>query len=112
MVKDTGKTLRADTYRTVNAPQSVEVEEDASGLPLAVKMPAVSNSSVKTPPRRIIKKPMRQVVSGIDERWRIDDEWWRREPVSRLYYSVRLASGHRLVLYKDLVNNCWYRQSY
>ena len=39
MVKDTGKTLRTDTYRPVNAPQSVEVEEDASGVPLAVKIP-------------------------------------------------------------------------
>ena len=94
MVKDTGKTLRADTYRTVNAPQSVAVEENGSGLPLA------------------LKTPRRQAVSAVDEMWRIDDEWWRREPISRLYYSVRLVSGHRLVLYKDLVNNCWYRQSY
>lgn len=94
MVKDTGKTLRADTYRPVNIPQAVEVEEDSSGLPLA------------------IKTPRRQAVSAIEERWRIDDEWWRREPVSRLYYSVRLASGHRLVLYKDLIDSCWYRQSY
>jgi len=94
LVKDTGKTLRADTYRTVNAPQSVAVEENGSGLPLA------------------LKTPRRQAVSAVDEMWRIDDEWWRREPISRLYYSVRLVSGHRLVLYKDLVNNCWYRQSY
>ena len=94
MVKDTGKTLRADTYRPVNAPQLVSVEEDASGLPIAVKT------------------PRRQVVSSIEERWRIDDEWWRREPISRLYYSVRLVSGHCLVFYKDLIDSCWYRQSY
>ena len=94
MVKDTGKTLRSDTYRPVNIPQAVEVEEDSSGLPLA------------------IKTPRQQAVSAIEERWRIDDEWWRREPVSRLYSSVRLVSGHRLVLYKDLIDSCWYRQSY
>ena len=94
MVTDTGKTLHAGTYRSVNLPEPVEVKEDNSGLPLAVKI------------------PRRQAITAIEDRWRIDDEWWRREPVSRLYYSVRLASEHRLVLYKDIINNRWYRQAY
>jgi len=72
----------------------VTVEEDPSGLPLTVKT------------------PRRQAIAAIEDRWRIDDEWWRREPVSRLYFSTCLASGHRLVLYKDLTDNRWYRQSY
>jgi len=75
-------------------PQPVTVEEDLTGLPKAVKI------------------ARRQLVMAVEDRWRIDDEWWRREPVSRLYYSVRVSSGQRLMLYKDLVNNCWYRQSY
>jgi hypothetical protein len=70
------------------------VEEDASGLPLAVRL------------------PRRQRVAAIDDRWRLDDEWWRAEPVARLYYAVLLTSGQRLVLFKDLINNGWYRQSY
>jgi len=94
MVEDTGKTLRADTYRPVNVPESVKVEEDASGLPLAVR----------------IKR--RQMVAAIEDRWRIDDEWWRAGPITRLYYAIRLASGQRLVLYKDLNDSGWYRQSY
>ena len=94
MVQDTGKTLRADTYRSLNLPEPVEVTEDSMGFPLGIKM------------------PRRQSVSIIEGRWRIDDEWWRQEPVLRLYFSVRLASGHSLVLYKDLIDNCWYRQSY
>jgi hypothetical protein len=94
MVQDTGKTLRADTYRSVNIPELVDVEEDPSGLPLAVRT------------------PRRQTVQTVEDRWRIDDEWWRLESVSRLYYEVLLVSGQRLVLYKDLINNCWYRQSY
>ena len=94
MVPDTGKTLRTDTYRPVNAPEPVAVEEDTSACPHAVKT------------------PRRQIITAIDDRWRIDDEWWRREPVSRLYYAVLLASGQRLVLYKNLINDCWYRQSY
>jgi hypothetical protein len=94
MVKDTGKTLRTDTYRPVNIPEPAKVEEDPSGLPLVIKI------------------ARRQAVKAIEDRWRIDDEWWRLEPVSRLYYEVLLVSGQRLVLYKDLINDCWYRQSY
>ncbi len=93
MVKNTGKALRADANRPINMPQEVEVEEDAGGLPVE------------------LKTPRRQKVIAIEDRWRIDDEWWRGEAVSRLYYSLRLASG-RLMLYKDMLNNRWYRQSY
>jgi hypothetical protein len=94
MVKDTGKTLRADTYRAVNVPEPVSVKESPSGLPSA------------------IDSSRRQVVTSVEDTWRIDDEWWRSEQVSRLYYEVILASGQRLVLFKDLKKDCWYRQSY
>jgi hypothetical protein len=94
VVADTGKTLRADAYKPVNAPEALKVEEDAAGLPVAVR----------------IKR--RQSVMTIEDRWRIDDEWWRAEPVSRLYYNVLLVSGQRLVLYKDLITGDWYEQEY
>jgi hypothetical protein len=94
VVKDTGKALRAGTYRPVNKPVPLKVEEDADELPKAVR------------------GKRWQVVASIEDRWRIDDEWWRTEPLSRLYYSVCLASGQRLVLYKDLITGGWYRQSY
>jgi hypothetical protein len=51
-------------------------------------------------------------VTSIDDRWRIDDEWWRSEPVSRFYYAVLFASGQRLVIYKDLISGKWYKQVY
>jgi phage tail sheath protein FI len=94
MVENTGKTLRADAYKPVNTPTALQVEEDASGFPLAVK------------------GKRRQAITSIEDRWRIDDEWWRAEPVSRLYYNVLLASGQRLVLYKDLIAGGWYEQEY
>jgi hypothetical protein len=94
MVEDTGKTLRADTYKPVNTPEPVKIEEDASGLPLAVRM------------------KRRQAVTAIEDKWRLDDEWWRSEAISRLYYNVLLASGQRLVLYKDLITGGWYQQGY
>jgi len=94
MVENTGKTLRADTYKPVNTPEALKIEEDAFGIPLAVRL------------------KQRQAVATIEDKWRLDDEWWRKEPVVRLYYNVLLASGQRLVLYKDLVTGGWYQQEY
>jgi hypothetical protein len=54
----------------------------------------------------------RQRVIVIEDRWRIDDEWWRTAPISRLYYAVMLNTGQHLVIYKNLVTGGWYRQSY
>ena len=94
MVQNTGKTPRNDTIRPVNLPEPVRVEESPSGKPL------------------VLITAQRQAIIAIEGRWRIDDEWWRAEPVSRLYYNILLASGQRLVLYKDLVGGGWYEQEY
>jgi hypothetical protein len=94
MVENTGKTLHADTYKPLNTPEPVRVEEDASDIPLAVSL------------------KRRQPVISIEDKWRLDDEWWRSEPVVRLYYSVLLASGQRMVLYKNLITGGWYQQDY
>ena len=94
MVADTGKTLRHDTLKPINLPEPVQVEESSSGIPVAVKT------------------TRRQRIIAVEDRWRIDDEWWRSEPVSRLYYAVILASGQRLVLSKNLIDKRWYRQTY
>jgi hypothetical protein len=94
VVENTGKAPRADTYKPINVPESLTVEEDALRLPLVVRL------------------KRREAVISIEDRWRLDDEWWRAEPVSRLYYSVLLTSGQRLVLYKDLITSNWYQQDY
>ena len=94
MVEDPGKTLCAGAYRPVNVPEPLRVEADGAGRPAAVL------------------GRHRQRVAVIEDCWRLDDEWWRREPLSRLYYRLRLASGERLVLYQDLTDGRWYRQSY
>jgi hypothetical protein len=94
MVTDTGKTLRTDSIKPVNLPEPLQVEESPAGLPVAVRL------------------KRRQSIIAIEDCWRIDDEWWRSEPVSRLYYAVILASGQRLVLSKNLIDGSWYRQTY
>jgi hypothetical protein len=93
MVAVTGTALRPDTLQPVNRPAAIQVKTDAAGVP------------------RALQGRPRQQIAAIDDRWRLDDEWWRREPISRLYYVVRLAAGHRVVLFHDLVHDAWYRQT-
>jgi len=85
MVEDSEKTRHADTVKLLNAPEPVQVREASSGFPAAVKA------------------TVWQKVQVVEDRWRIDDEWWRSEPISRLYYAVVLVSGQRMVIYRDLI---------
>ena len=50
-------------------------------------------------------------MAEVLESWRIDDEWWREQPVSRLYYSLLLEDGRAVTVYRDLVSGQWYRQA-
>jgi hypothetical protein len=94
MVQDPGKALYAGTFKTLNMPELLRVEEDHKGFPLA------------------LKGRSRQAVATIEDIWRLDDEWWRAATLARMYYAVLLVSGQRHVIFKDLATQCWYRQSY
>ncbi len=96
MVADPRAALRAGTFKPLNTPEPVKVEEDTNDRPVAIKSKSVRGGLA---------------IAAIENTWRIDDEWWRREPVSRIYYAVMLARGQRLVLFKDLKSNAWYQQS-
>ena len=93
MVTDSGKTAGISACKPVNVPELAQVEENPDGSPA------------------VLKTSRRQKIACIEDTWRIDDEWWRSESISRLYYSVRLISGQKQIIYKDLVNGYWYRQS-
>ena len=108
MVPNSGKTQRVDAYKPVNLPEPIQVEESTAEEPVAVRI--LTPAARLSPP--VLKAALQQAVSAIDDRWRIDDEWWRSEPVSRLYYAVLLTSGQRLVIYQDLAAGGWYKQVY
>jgi hypothetical protein len=81
----------------INAPQAVTVETDRAGWPIVVQRPDWPKA--------------RRVVGQLD-RWRIDDEWWRERPVSRLYFSLQLDDGATLTVYQDLLDGQWRVQRY
>ena len=91
---DTKKAIGTNANKPLNMPEALFVEESPSGSPVAVKL------------------KQRHTIISVEDCWRIDDEWWRSEPVSRLYYVVILNTGRRIILCKDLINKRWYQQPY
>ena len=91
-----GDLHRRVEQRPLREPARVEVWADDRGDPLAVQ-------------RRVWPAPRR--VERIQERWRIDDEWWREYPIARLYYDV-LVGGMLMTIYRDVIANTWFEQRY
>jgi hypothetical protein len=84
---------RRPQLKPLGQPKPVHVRTDDRGDPEFVRLPG---------------KTARKVLQ-IRERWRIDDEWWRR-PISRAYYAIVLDDGRVLTLYHDLLEEAWYVQ--
>lgn len=86
---------RADQLRPLHAPRPVPVAADQRGRPVAVGL-AASRSPIR--------------VTEVLDRWRIDDEWWRKE-ISRLYYHLALENGRLITLFQDLIDGGWFIQT-
>lgn len=103
MVADTGTAPHPGGIRPLDAPQPVQVEVDGNGMPAAV-------AAVKSRNAKASRSYKRRLVAEILDAWRIDDEWWRKQPVSRIYYRVALEDGTITSLFKDLTSGQWRRQ--
>jgi len=68
-------------YRRIGMPKHVEMAEALLGEP-----------------RALVLGRERLAVAAVQDRWRIDDEWWRTRPVSRLYYSLLLEDGRTVTV--------------
>jgi hypothetical protein len=54
----------------------------------------------------------RRAVEAVLEAWRLDDEWWRERPLSRLYLRLLLEDGRTVTVYQDLASGRWRCQNY
>jgi protein ImuB len=79
----------------LNQARPIHVEADESGEPQAV-----------------VLGRERLAVAAVQDRWRIDDEWWRERPVSRMYFRVLLEDGRVATVYYDFIGYRWYQQKY
>ncbi len=55
-----------------------------------------------------VKDPL-SINSIIDE-WEVTEGWWTHQPISRRYFKVNFNDGKNLIIFKDLLNNLWYKQ--
>lgn len=91
MVQTPGASLRARGIRPLNEPRPVEARTDADNRPTTIR-----------------KNKEWLAVVGVDEVWRVDDEWWRKEPIARTFYSVLLEDGRHTTLLLDERSGAWY----
>jgi hypothetical protein len=95
MVQNPRAETRADPLRPVNQPAPIEMSEEGVDSPV-----------------RLHIKGRWLVVSEWRDRWRIDDEWWRGEEISRMYFTVLLEDGREVTIFRDLVKRGWCLQTY
>ena len=95
MVSSTRGTSDTRRIRRLKQSQALAVETDASGRPARVRIGQTW-----------------QEVTLARRPWRIDQHWWRSDPISRVYYRVAPADGPPLTIYRDLANDTWFRQEY
>lgn len=93
MVKDTRTAAGSSDLRALNQPSPASVESEGDGVPRSVKLRGRS-----------------LIVESVADQWRIDDEWWRDKPISRMYYECVLDHGLRATLFFDLLSGKWYHQ--
>ena len=69
--------------RLVEGHPLVQVETDAAGIPVRLRMDGTTHGEV-----------------GICNRWRLDDDWWRT-PVARAYFKLVTRDGLLCTIYLD-----------
>ena len=94
MVADTRTPSGARRLHQLNQPRPVNVSAGDDGTPVVVVL------------------GRRRAVEAVIETWRIDDEWWRKTPVSRVYWRLLLEDGGTVDVYRDNVLDRWFKQAY
>jgi hypothetical protein len=87
--------LPRSELRPLNAPSPVRVEVDERG-----RIVSLWRQGRLTP----------RTIASVQDRWRIDDEWWREHRVARMYYALVLDDGTLLTVYHDLASKTWFEQ--
>jgi hypothetical protein len=63
-------------------------------------------------PRALLRRQRWQRVDRVEDVWRVDDGWWRSQPVSRTYFRLALEGGHVVTVYRDDLDGTWWTQRY
>jgi hypothetical protein len=78
------------TYvRRLGLPRPIPVATDSAGMPTAVGGRSVTH---------------------LRDEWRVEEGWWTRRPVGRVYYDLVLDDGRNAVVFCDRRQGRWYAQ--
>ncbi len=95
MVKAARAQAGPGALRPLNEPQPMPVRADERGRPIALTLHGEQ-----------------QGVASVEDHWRIEDEWWRDQTISRAYFEVLLTDGRRVIVFRDNLTGEWYGQHY
>lgn len=95
MVGNPRRTTDTHRIRRLKTPRALEIEAGEDGVPLRMRLGGAWVD-----------------VSLVRRSWRIDQHWWRGEPVRRDYYRIAPTDGQPLTVYHDLVSGEWAKQDY
>ena len=95
MVQSTRATTDTRRIRRLKQPRAIEVESDENGAPL-----------------RLLLSGGWLEVSHVRRPWRVDQHWWRSDPIKRDYFRVATHDGPPLTLFHDRLSDEWFRQEY
>jgi hypothetical protein len=93
MLKNTRKKTSSGRIQALNKPELIQVKETGNHEPSV-----------------IVSHDQEARVISIDDVWEIVDEWWRDVPISRRYYQVVVEGGTMITVFRDLINEIWYKQ--
>jgi hypothetical protein len=94
--------------RRIGTPATAAVEPVASRGPRRLAKPkAVRVKADETGRPKMIEK---REVDAVRESWLVEDRWWTDAPLRRRYWEVVTGDGRDLVVFRDLIEGCWYAQ--
>jgi hypothetical protein len=93
MVTNSGATPGNNSFRPLNPPIPIAVRETAHHTPHTIQIKG-----------RWVK------VAAIVDVCSLDEEWWREQPIVRMYYRVMLEDDRPITVFRDMLDGAWYRQ--
>ena len=82
---------RRTTSQTTAVPMPIQVQEDVDLRPLAL---VLDGQTIR--------------IESIDDRCEVEEDWWKDNPVVRMYYRVTLEDGRQLPIFRNMVHGGWY----
>ncbi|MBH40896.1 MAG: hypothetical protein CL790_06670 [Chloroflexi bacterium] len=95
----------------------MQVTVNKDGFPTQVARTKTSNRFKNREGARSSKQSYWSKVTNVIEVWRIDDEWWRIQPIQRTYFRVLLEEGYIMTVFrndagKDKCRTEWFEQTH